>query len=523
MALDSILLRGSRLFPNRTAVVADSGLRYTYKELDQRVNRLCSAFRKIGLSKGDRIAFLSTNTVEYFTFCFACARFGAIVVPLNFLFSEEEITYVIRNSEPKALVFSESYYETIGKLKDKFRSILSYICIGANRDRAINYDDLLSSQECEFAGEDIDGDATSHINYTSGSTGRPKGVILSHNNYMSMINTFVIEVGLRKDDVMLFAGPQFHVGGVAYEFSPLYVGACTVVAKTPDIQLTLELVEREKVTYLPLIPTVCIRLVLYPDFSKYDLSSLRIVNMGGSSMPVDKFKLALELLPNVDFVHSYGLTESSCWLTFNYMTRRELLQLASEEKLRKRLLSCGHEGVSIEVKIVDKSGNAVGPGSIGEVIARGPNIMKGYWRQEEETAKTLRDGWLYTGDLGMTDTESNLYIMDRKKDMIVSGGENVFAKEVEDVISSHPAVQEVAVVGVPDNMWVEAVKAIVVLKPGKNAAEQEIIEYCKKYIASYKKPKSVEFWQELPKNSIGKITKNVIKQRYWGKSTLQDL
>ncbi len=522
MGLDRILSRGAKLYPRKTAVIDDSGIRYTYQELNQRVNQLCSALRKEGLSEGERVAFLSRNCAEYFTVSFACARMGSIFVPLNFMFSAEEIIYVINNSEPSTLILDHPFYQTIQELRERFPSVSNYICMGSKPDDMVNYEDLLASSKPELPNEEIDGSLLSHIIYTSGSTGKPKGVMLTHDNFLSMINTFAIEAGITKDDILLRSSPQFHVGGVAYQFMFLYVGGTAVVGKTFDPKLTFELLEKEKVTFIIVVPTVLFRLISYPEFNKYDLSFLRIINLGASPMLFDKFKLAYKLL-NVDFLHTYGQTETSCLLTFNYMKKEELALLNSDEKLRKRVLSCGREGINIEVRVVDQGGKDVNPGSVGEIIARGPNIMKGYWRLEEETEKVLRDGWLYTGDMGTVDEEGNIFIMDRKKDMIISGGENIYSAEVENAISSHPAVQEVAVVGVPDDIWVESVKAIVILKEGMRATEEEIIDYCKKSLASYKKPKSVEFWKELPKNSLGKVTKNVIREKYWGKKTLQEI
>jgi len=522
MGLDRILTRGAKLYPDKTAVVDDSGLKYSYRGLDQRVNQLCSAFEAINLSRGDRVGFLSRNSAEYFVISFACNRLGAIFVPLNFMFSAEEIIYVLNNSEPHTFIFENSYLDTIEKIRERLGKISNYICMGSKPGGMLNYEELLASQRAGFKGEEIDGDELSHILYTSGSTGKAKGVMLTHNNFLSMINTFVIEAGLGKNDILLWTLPQFHVGGVAYQLGFLYVGGRTVVAKIFDPKLALELLEKEKVTFFILVPTALFRFISFPDFDKYDLSTLRIFNFGASPMLFDKFKIAYRML-NVDFLHTYGQTETSCWITFNYMNRKELLAIDSDEKLKKRVLSCGREGINIEVRVVDADGKDVHPGTVGEIIGRGPNIMKGYWKLEEETGKVLRDGWIYTGDMGTVDEEGNIFIMDRKKDMIISGGENIYSGEVENVISAHPAVQEVAVIGVPDELWVEAVKAIVVLKEGMEATEQGIIDYCKQYLASYKKPKSVEFWKELPKNSVGKITKNVIRERYWGKKTLQDI
>jgi len=522
MGLDRILSRGEKLYPQKTAVIDDSGVRYTYQELNQRVNQLCSALKNRGLSRRDRVAFLSRNSAEYFVISFACNRLGAIFVPLNFMFSAEEIVYVINNSEPHTFIFENSYLDTIEKIRERLGKISNYICMGSKSGGMLNYEQLLSSQRAEFKGEEIGGDELSHILYTSGSTGKAKGVMLTHNNFLSMINTFVIEAGIRKDDILLRSSPQFHVGGVTYQFMFLYVGGTAVVGKTFDPKLTLELLQKEKVTFIILVPTALFRLISYPEFNRYDLSSLRIINFGASPMLFDKFKQAYKLV-NVDFLHTYGQTETSCLLTFNYMRKEELGLLDSDEKLRKRVLSCGREGMNIEVRVVDQEGKDVKPGNVGEIIARGPNIMKGYWRLKEETKKVLRDGWLYTGDMGTVDEEGNIFIMDRKRDMIISGGENIYSAEVENAISSHPAVQEVAVVGVPDEIWVESVKAIVVLKEGMGATEEGIIDHCKKSLASYKKPKSVEFWKELPKNSLGKITKNVIREKYWGKKTLQDI
>ncbi len=522
MGLEKILSRGAKLYPGKKAVCDDSGISYTYQELDQRVNRLCSALKRCEISKGDRIAFLSRNSAEYFTVSFASARLGAVLVPINFMFSGDEIAYVINHSEPKTLILDHPYYETVKKLKGRLQTVSSYICMGSKPEDMIPYEDLIASSKPELAKEKIDGNLLSHIIYTSGSTGRPKGAMLTHDNFLSMINTFVIEARLNRDDIFLISMPQFHVGGVPYQFGHLYVGGSCIVAKMFDPQLVAELIQKEKVTFLILVPTAMIRFILYSDLQKYDLRSLRIFNFGGSPLPFDKFKLAYKLL-RVDFFHTYGLTESSCWLTFNYMPRQELDKIHSDEKLKKRALSCGREGINVEVRVVDAEGQDVRHGEVGQVIGRGPNIMKGYWKLEEETKKVLKDGWLYTGDMATVDEEGNIFIMDRQKDMIISGGENIFSNEVENVISGHSAVQEVAVIGVPDDFWVEAVKAIVVLKEGMVATEEEIIEHCKKSLASYKKPKSVEFWKELPKNTVGKVTKNVIREKYWGEKTLQDI
>jgi long-chain acyl-CoA synthetase len=354
--------------------------------------------------------------------------------------------------------------------------------------------------ETEVRANDLFG-----IYYTGGTTGRAKGVMLSHKNIVSNAVHLILTTGMRGDHVALHSAPMFHLADGAVNFAVTMVGGSHVTVKAFEPAAVLSAVEKERVTCALWVPTMINLLVNYPDVSGYDLSSMRLVFYGASPIAPDLLKRAIEVF-NCQFIQLYGMTEAGPILTI----------LLPEEHTKPELLTgAGRQAIGVEVRVVDEQGNDVPPGEVGEVIARGPNIMMGYWGKPLETEAVLRDGWYWTGDLARIDENHYIYIVDRAKDMIITGGENVYSVEVEAVLYKHPAVLEAAVVGVPDERWGEAVKAVVVVKPGAAVTEKELIDFCKQHIASYKAPKSVDFVEALPKSGAGKILKRVLREKYW--------
>jgi long-chain acyl-CoA synthetase len=376
----------------------------------------------------------------------------------------------------------------------------------------LSYEPLLATASPEVPPTPATPDDLAALFYTSGTTGHPKGAMLSHANLLA--NAYhILASGLwQEGDVYLHGCPMFHIADGPTTHAMTWLGGTHVIIPGFRADLALEAIERERVTVTLLIPTMVNFLINHPDVTKRDLSSLRLVLYGGAPMPEELVRRAKQMLP-CTFCQAYGLTESAPLLTL-FPAQERVLNGPPEQA--RRLLSCGREVIGVRVRVVDTAGREVQPGEVGEIIAKGPNIMVGYWNNPQATADAVRDGWLYTGDLATVDDEGYIYIVDRKKDMIITGGENVFSTEVENVLYTHPAILEAAVVGVPDATWGEAITAIVVLKAGMTATEQDIIEYCRARTAHFKVPRSVDFYEgALPKSGSGKILKRELREKYW--------
>jgi acyl-CoA synthetase (AMP-forming)/AMP-acid ligase II len=349
--------------------------------------------------------------------------------------------------------------------------------------------------------------------YTSGTTGQPKGAMLTHQNLLVMTLSFYADIcSLGPEDAILHAAPLSHGSGL-YGIPNIAKAAANIIlhSKTFDPKIVFETIQRRKVTNIFMAPAMIKRLVTSPEISHYDLSSLRCIHYGGAPIYEEDLKEAVAKLGKI-FVQDYGQGESP--MTITYLRKEEHL-LSGTPLQMKRLTSAGIARTDVEVKIVDSEDQELPVGELGEIVVRGMVVMKGYWKNQTATAETIRGGWLHTGDLGIMDEDGYLYLLDRKKDMIISGGENVYSREIEDVILKHPAVFEVAVIGVPDEKWGESIKAIVVLKQGQKVTEDDIINFCKDHLASYKKPKSVEFINAIPKSSLGKVLKKELRGKYW--------
>jgi acyl-CoA synthetase (AMP-forming)/AMP-acid ligase II len=372
---------------------------------------------------------------------------------------------------------------------------------------------LLSSVDPLTIDAEIDPNALAWLFYTSGTTGKPKGAMLTHNNLLVMIMNYYADVNwLSPEDVVLHAAPLTHGSGL-YGLPAIAKGATNVILHTPsfDPKTVFELIQRLRVTTIAFLAPTQIKMLLNGPYQSYDLSSLRCIPYGGGPMYVEDMKQAVKAFGSV-LVQIYGQGEAP--MTISYLRREEHIT-HDDQVAEQRLASAGIPRTDVEVRIVDDHDHEVAAGAIGEIAARGSVVMAGYWNRPEATAEALRGGWLHTGDIGMMDAQGYLYLLDRKKDMIISGGNNIYPREIEEALLEHPAVYEVAVIGVPDPLWGESVKAIVALRPGKAVTEEELIAFCTRHLASYKKPRTVEFIAELPKNAYGKILKRELREQYW--------
>ena len=480
--------RASRFYADRTAL-APGGARLTFRELHERVQGIASALSKLGFRVGDRLGLLLPNGPEYIQLVYACSLLGVIVVPLNTRLSLAEIDRVLADASPHGLVRHSS---------------LPVPTVRLPRERVLDQEPLEVRND-SFPDVFYDPQAVLALIYTSGTTGHPKGVMVTHANVLANVQNFNFWMRYTEAGVYLHAAPIFHIADFPCMFAAPAFGACQVTIPKFDPRGFCEAVDRERVSHTVLVPTMINLLTQFSEVKKYDLSSLQVLAYGGSPMAPDLIRRTRELLPQVKLVQAYGLSESGF-----------LTGLQDQEHTDDRLLSCGRPCPGIDLRVTDDSGKQVEVGKSGELVARGANIMPGYWNNPGETALVFRDGSFRTGDIGYQDSEGYFYILDRAKDMIVTGGENVYSREVEAVIYAHPAVREAAVFGIPDPKWGEVVMACVMLKPGSTLTADDLIAFCRKSLASYKIPRRIEFSDtELPKSGSGKILKRLLRERFW--------
>jgi long-chain acyl-CoA synthetase len=512
MPVGDIVRRSAHRAPEKTALIFGKR-EISYGELNQRVNGMANSLLKLGIGKGDRVAVLLHSCPEYFEIYYACAKSGGIFVPINTLLRESELKKICEYLEPRFLVFSPDY----GELAQRFRGELTctefLIELGGESSSPFTrYETLVEEGGPEEPGVLVSDDDIMSIFLTSGTTGLPKGAMRTHRHAFIDNMVGAIELRLQYNDRVLMVFPFYHV---TWEDNLRHILMCnTIVIRREgrfDPKEVLKILSGQKITICQFVPTMLSSLLQEEGIEDYDLSHFRLLTYAASPMPVELLKRTMTRF-KCQFMQLYGQTETGPLTT---VLRPEDHVLEGSEAEMARLASAGRPVVNYEVRIVDQDGNDVAPGVVGEIIVRSECMTVGYWRLSDETAKILKDGWLYTGDFGKFDDHGYVYIVDRKNDMIISGGKNIYPREIEELLYEHDAILEAAVIGVPDEHWGESVKAVVVLKEGKKVSEEALISFCKERLASYKKPRSVEFRVELPKNPTGKILKRLIKDEYW--------
>lgn len=497
--------------PNKKGIVFE-GKSWTWKEFDQRINKMANALLALGMKKGKGVAVMADNCSKYLEAYFAAAKIGMRVTPINIRLGNDEIVYIVNDSEVEAFVVGDGYEEKVLNLKSRFLNIKVWITFDNPLDGFYDYEQLLedsSDIEPDFEEMNVQEDDMAILMYTGGTTGAPKGVMLSHRNVMASAAVSALYYEFTQDDATCFVLPIFHVSWWTIP-AMMLVGGKICINRRPGLESIYKLIESERCTHLQSVPTLYNWMVDDPNMDKYDLSSLKVTTYSGSPMPLELVKKCMKKL-GTKFGQGYGMTESAA----GPVTRLNYRDHHLEGPQSKYLISAGKPAWSSRVKIVDADDKTLGPGEIGEVCCKSKTIMLGYWKNPDLTAHTMRGGWYHTGDMGYMDEDYYLFLTDRKADMIVTGGENVYPKEVENVIYQLPAVKECSVVSKPDAKWGEAVQAVIVLKPGQKLTEEEVIGHCKKALAGYKCPKAVAFWDELPKTVVGKIVKKDIKKSFW--------
>ena len=510
MILSDILAHHGDRYRQKTAVISGE-TRLSYGALHKRVLRLANALGALGLSKGERVGVLSTNRGEYIECVFAFSEAGLVWVPLNYRLTAMEVGFIVNDAECAALIYSDDLNDIAEALVSFSPTVRAWVAIGGSPKQGVRYEDIISEGRAVRNADRPDGSDVVAIMYTSGTTGHPKGATLTHRQLISGMTYTAIASGASADDISLQVIPQFHAGGNIAQMAEILVGATTVVAPRFDPELIISLIEAERVNFVCFVPSMLMFLLECPTLTAQRVSSLQRVMYGGSAISPDRLTRALEIF-HADFQQVYGQTEACVFVT---MMSGEDHRVGLQPGKADRLLSCGREILGYAVRVVNEEDKDLPANEIGEVVVRGDSVMQGYWNRADATAKTLRNGWLHTGDLGYRDNDNYLFIVDRKIDLIVSGGENVYPVEVENTISAHPKVLEVAVIGVPDPAWGEAVKAIVVKRDGVQLSEADIIEFCRGKIARFKTPKSIEFAASLPRTPSGKVMKLELRKPYW--------
>ena len=504
LTVGGILAQTARRFPEKAALVFDAR-RYSYRQLDEQSNRLAHGLIGLGVGRGTNVALLSRNSAEWVIAHFAVAKTGAALVPISYLFVESEIEYVLADAQAQWLLVSAEFLDLALSLRARLPRLKQIVALqGPAPAQGAAMPDLIargSPDAPRTAACELD-DYT--IMYTSGTTGRPKGVVSSHRSRAHVAFQGITDYRMAGEHICGLPLPLFHMGGLNTCFvTNMLAGATVVLMKKFDAADLLAAIERERISFVFLAPSPLITMIESPAFARTDLSSLQWVMYGGAPMPGEVLRKVNEMLPRVRLMQGYGSTECG-QLTF-----------LDPEGHKSHPESCGRPVALVEMRLHDEAGVEVPTGEVGEIVVRGPNVMTRYHAAPEATAEAFRGGWFHSGDLAVRDSEGFYTIVDRKKDMIISGSENIYPKEIEEVLYAHPAIQDAAVFGIPDEKWGESVCATLVLRAGMTLTEDQVIEYCRKNLAGYKKPKLVKFIDAMPRTSIGKIAKSELREPYW--------
>jgi acyl-CoA synthetase (AMP-forming)/AMP-acid ligase II len=511
-----ILSIASAIVPERTAITFDNRV-ITFDELTARANRLANALAERGVEAGDRVAVIDVNTPQHLELYFAAARLDAIYMPLNFRDRAEELRFPLEHTAPKVVMVGPRYVPLIEELRpDAVSTDLVLVSEGAAPESWLSYDDVLASgAEEELRFPKGDPENTAVLLFTAGTTGQPKAVMLSHLSFTEFMLTNVEPPDPDVEERTILSLPMHHVAGLQAALASVFGGRSIVMQRQFEAGDWMKLVAGHRVSRALVVPTMLKQVLDHADFQTHDLSSIRVITYGGSSMPPRLIERAISALPDVQFINAFGQTETGSTIA---MVPPEDHVLEGDPELvakrRRHLASIGKPLDGVEVRVVDEDGKDAGLNTTGEIVARGPRLMKGYWGQADATAEAIRDGWLYTGDLGYMDEDGYVYLEGRAKDFIKRGGEMVAPEEVENVIHAHAGVAECAVIGLPDEEWGERVVAIVVAEPSATVTEESVKAECQEHLARFKRPEQVIVVDLLPRNALGKVLKRELRERY---------
>jgi acyl-CoA synthetase (AMP-forming)/AMP-acid ligase II len=499
----------AHLNPNLEAVVDPAtSRRFTYREIDQRANRVANAMRSLGIKKGDRVALLLLNGVEYYESFLGLAKIGAVSVPLNWRLVADELAYILKDSGAIALIYGGDFAEVVGEITSRSAAatdIAHWIELSEGKDRdlfATEYEDFMAAGSPDEPENDAGDDDDLFIMYTSGTTGLPKGALHTHNTMTWAVITASNTADIRFRDRYSIALPMYHVGALEPVLNCIYLGCTVVFLRQFDPKVMWEITETEKITISLAVPAMLNFMLMVPDFQNYNISNLRWILSGASPVPANLIETYKDI--GIEIHQVYGLTEAG-----------GPASLIGPDDAMTKIGSAGKAFFHTSIRVVDENGDDVAPGVPGEVLVSGAHIMKGYWNNPEATAEAIRDGWLYTGDIALQDKDGFITIHDRVKDMIISGGENVYPAELENVIMAHPGVADVAVIGQPSERWGESPIAVVVRKD-YNISEDNILRYCDGKLARFKQPKGAVFVDEIPRNPTGKPLKRILREQFPG-------
>jgi acyl-CoA synthetase (AMP-forming)/AMP-acid ligase II len=501
------LIRWRALQHAQRPAIVHGDRQVSYARLDQAASQVANALLASGVQAGERVCVLDKGHDQVFEVLFGAAKGGAVFTPVNWRLAAPEIAYVVNDSCASVLFVGADFSDAVQSIEGDLQNVRTIVRFGSGPASWVRYESWRDAHPDSDPHRDTDEHDPAWQLYTSGTTGHPKGAEITHHNLFNVASVGVLGFGgLAPGDVGLVCMPLYHIGGAGYALCLVFAGMTLVLTREFEPTQILRLMQERKVNHAFFVPAMLNFLLQHPDCAATDFTSLRGILYGASPIPEDLLRAAIERF-RCSFVQAYGLTETTGAISL----------LSPEDHLRGGALlrSCGRPIFGCAVRVVDDSGRDCAPNDVGEIIVRGDAVMKGYWNQPQATAEAIRDGWFHSGDVGCFDESGHLYIRDRVKDMIVSGGENVYPAEVESVLFSHPAVADVAVIGVPDERWGEAVKAVVVVASEATVTEEEILEFCRGRIAGYKRPKSVDFTDTLPRNPTGKILKRELRARYW--------
>ena len=505
MDLGGLVARNARTVPDKEGIIFQNN-RYTWKQVNERVNTVSHALVDAGVKKGDKVAMWMYNS-DLFMFAFyGIVKTGAVAVPVNFRLAAREAEYIFGNCDAVAVIFDDVFEPAVREMKPRRDKVAAYFSAGSERfDGFDPLSDVMASGNTEEPGIEVDEYDDSEIIYTSGTTGKPKGALLTHHAQMVLTTTVATLVALRPMDRILHAAPMFHSAELNLYCNPgTYVGATHVIVKDFIPNLVLELIEKEKITQFFGAPVMYSFMMSVPDFDKYDLSSVRYYGYGAAPMAAEAVRRMIEKFKTDQFFCLCGLTEGG----------PGGVALYPEDQIRKAGAG-GKYIVNMETRLVDPEDNTITePGVVGELVIRGETTMKEYYKNPEATAETIKDGWVHTGDLGTMDDEGYITLVDRAKDMIITGGENVYSKEVEDAIFENPAIADAVIIGVPHAEWGETVMAVVVLQEGRSLSLEDLREFLKPRIADYKIPRLLEVVKALPRNVSGKVLKFKMREEF---------